>query len=172
MPSITDTDSIIAAFLFAFARIAPSPRRSRPSCLQDGAGRACCAGATAGSAWLRRHRSMRTAHPHPPRHRGASDHDRWPGGRADRDRAARGRDHREGRRHAQRPTSAKTCNRGKLPIWLCQMTKFVLDRDTPATVVSLVAKASLRYTVHSNLRPPCVLVAGDEVTPVDSARMP
>ena len=55
-----------------------------------------------------------------------------------------GRDHREGRKRAQRPTSAKTCNRRKLPIRLCQMTKFVLDRDTPATVVSLVAKASLR----------------------------
>src|SRR5262245_56475128 len=28
-----------------------SPGRSRPSCLQDGAGRTCCAGPTAGSAW-------------------------------------------------------------------------------------------------------------------------
>jgi len=55
-----------------------------------------------------------------------------------------GRDHREGRRHAQRPTSAKTCNRGKLPIRLCQMTKFVLDRDAWATVVSLVRNAELR----------------------------
>src|SRR5262245_508760 len=154
MPSITDTDSIIAAFLLAVCahraiawafktflltgRSGPGllRRRDRRLGVVDGISR--CAP---------------QAHPHPPRHRGASDHDRWSGGRADRDRnrgaeaaraPARGRDHRERRRLVQRPTSAKTCNRRKLPIRLCQMTKFVLDRDTPATVVSLVAKASLR----------------------------
>ena len=40
------------------------------------------------------------------------------------------------------PDFSKTENRPS--IRLCKMAKFVLDRDTPATVVSLVASAKLR----------------------------
>ena len=65
MPSTTDTDSIVlgvAAFLFAFALIAPH----RLGVQDLRAHRAerygpACAGATDGSAWWRRHRSMDTA---------------------------------------------------------------------------------------------------------------
>ena len=64
MPSTTDTDSIIlgvAAFLFAFSLIALIAWAFKTFVLTGRSGPGLFAGAIAGSAWWKRHRSMDTA---------------------------------------------------------------------------------------------------------------